>query len=36
MGTTFGSPSESPYLANAGRLGDVIAAHPSYGNLQVL
>jgi hypothetical protein len=31
MGTTFGSPSESPYLANSGRLADVIAAIQAMG-----
>jgi hypothetical protein len=31
MGTTFGSPSESPYLPNSGRLADVIAAIQAMG-----
>jgi hypothetical protein len=31
MGTTFGGPGESPYLANSGRLADVIAAIQGMG-----
>jgi len=31
MATTFGSPDESPYLANSGRLADVIAAIQAMG-----
>jgi hypothetical protein len=31
MGTTFGSPGESAYLANSGRLADVIVAIQAMG-----
>lgn len=31
MGTTFGDGNESPYLANSGRLADVIAAIQAMG-----
>jgi hypothetical protein len=31
MGTTFGNPGESPYLADSGRLADVIAAIQALG-----